>query len=108
MEDNWLALGIAIAILSPKFVTPEEAFDLLYIEQRTTRHKPAKRLNKTINDKDVEDMIKLKFEQSYTYKEIADIYGLSAHAVYGRIRRYKEKRGAPDGRKAQKRIRYCE
>lgn len=107
MEDNWLALGIAI--LSPKFVTPEEAFDLLYIEQRTTRHKPTKRLNKTINDKDIEDMMKLKFEQSYTYKEIADMYGLSADAVYGRIRRYKKKmRGGPDGRKAQKRIRYCE
>lgn len=106
MEDNWLALGIAI--LSPKFITPEEAFDLLYIEERATRGKPSRRYNKTIDDKDIKDMMKLKFEQGYTYKEIADMYGVTAYTVYGRIRNYKKKEDAPDGRKAQKRIRYCE
>lgn len=76
MENHY---ALIVAIL--KGCTPEQAFERL-----NTGH------NKTIKAKETEilEMIKLKSE-GLTYKEIGEMYGLSDHATYRKIKRYNEK-----------------
>lgn len=83
MEDNWIALGIAI--LAPKYITPEQAFAMLNKVPKPKKHK----VNKQINNKDILDMIELK--KTHTYQEIGLMYGMTYTAIYRRIKRYKEK-----------------
>ncbi|MFA6941442.1 MAG: hypothetical protein WCQ54_10790 [Clostridiaceae bacterium] len=82
MDDNWCALFIATQL----DVSPEIAFDLL-----TRREKP--RTNKLITDDDTKDMIALK-SQGITYREIGAMYGLTDHAAYRRMKRFKDRRKA--------------
>ncbi len=74
MEENYYAL--ALAILKP--VTPEQAFQII----------SGQKSKREITTSDIEKMIKMK-SQGMTYKQIGEIYGLSAHAVYARIGRAK-------------------
>lgn len=48
-----------------------------------------------ITETDVKTMLQLK--ETKTYKEIGKIYGLSANAVFKRIKRYRQKGGLSDG-----------
>ncbi len=83
--ENYTALLIAIE----KEVCQEEAFKILDIVADGKQISNRKFKVKLINE-DMKDMIKLKNE-GLTYKQIGEIYGISDHAVYRRIKRYKEK-----------------
>lgn len=65
-------------------VSPEIAFDML---ERGNSPK----YSRTITDDDTKDMIALK-SQGITYKEIGAMYGLTDHAAYRRIKRFKDRR----------------
>jgi hypothetical protein len=77
MDENWSALCISIL----KNIPPEQAFLLLEGNVQKKR-----KLNPTITDEDIEDMIRLR--ESHTYREIGEMYGLEYHAVFKRIKRY--------------------
>lgn len=75
MKENYYAL--MVCIFRP--CTPEQAFELMK--------------NKQTRKKQVEmDPHDLMFHRSegYTYKEIGEMYGTTDHAVYVKIKRYKE------------------
>lgn len=57
--------------------------------------------NTTITQADVLEMARLK-DAGMSYSEIGDLYGLSAKAVYGRMKRMKEKRGDSHGKATPK------
>ena len=81
MNECWYAF--ALALLCHTHLTPERAFEQLDIGR-----KPKKAYqSKAITDADVADMVKMK--KTMTYKQIGQIYGMKADAVYSRIRRYK-------------------
>lgn len=83
MNDNWCALCISIL----KNVTPEMAFELL---DNVGTKKPMKyKKYKTITIDDVADMVKLK--ETNTYKQIAEMYGMSFGTAYSKIQNYKVK-----------------
>ena len=69
--------ALTLSIL--KCWTPERAWAYLGKEDV----KP----NKTITDRDIEDMIKLK--KTMSYGEVGELYCISKDSVYNRIRRYK-------------------
>lgn len=84
MNEYWCAF--ALALISHDYLTPEKAFE------RMNKGKPKKRAwcdapHREITDQDVADMVLMK--KTMTYKQIGDIYGMKADAVYTRIRRYK-------------------
>jgi hypothetical protein len=78
MKENYYAL--LICILKP--VTIEKSFELI-------NGKFTKVQNKSIDNTDVKDMIRMK-QQGMTYQGIGEMYGLTDQAVYRRIKRYKE------------------
>ena len=73
------ALALAVAILSPQYLTPEQSFRKLWGQTKRPR------LAKAISDDDVADMQRLR--ESMTYQQVGDLYGMKAGAVYNRIRR---------------------
>lgn len=78
MNENWCALCVSIL----KNVTPEQAFQYLEEEPRNIKY------NSTLTELDILDMIELKKE--CTYVELGQMYGISANAVFRRIKRYYE------------------
>jgi hypothetical protein len=77
-------LALACAILTPNFISVEQAFDRIY--PGTIRSIEHTRRIGIVDNKDTEDMVKLK--ETMTYKQIGEIYGISDDAVYTRIRRH--------------------
>ena len=75
MFVGWYML--AIAILSPEFITVEKAEDLFYSDKRKT---------KCAKDTGAE-IYELR-QQAMTYKDIGLLYGIKADAVYNRMRRF--------------------
>ena len=73
------ALALAVAILSPQFLTPDQAFRKLWGEMKRPR------LGKELSDDEIQDMLQMK--EAMTYKQIGEIFGMTADAVYNRIRR---------------------
>lgn len=76
--EGWYVL--ALAIVSPEFLNPEQAFNSFESARPLVQHRK-------LTKQDVQDMIKLK--EKLTYKQIGEIYGMKACAVYNRIRRFK-------------------
>jgi hypothetical protein len=89
MRECWYAL--TLALLAKDYYTPELAFDALNIgvvkRKNIIRGIESLPINKAIISTDVADMIAMK--STMTYKQIGDIYGMKADAVYNRIRRFK-------------------
>ena len=85
MNDCWAAL--AVAVMGPQYLTPEQAFDRLDVVKPQRLHKrSAQRKDLTVHDE--VDMIKMK---SYmTYQQIGAVYGMKASAVFCRIKRHKK------------------
>ena len=77
------ALALTVAILSPQYLTPEQSFRKLWGKNSRPRHQPV------VPQEDTDDMLKMK--AIMTYKQIGDLYGISANAVYNRIRRAEER-----------------
>lgn len=67
-----------IAILRDDVATPEQAFAII----EDSVHK--------LTDKDTADMINMRIG-GMSYKEIAEIYGISDSSVIRRIKRYKKR-----------------
>ena len=82
-QEGFMAL--AVFILSPKIITPENAFSLLSGDPLT------------IEDRDemTREMIRLR-ESGMLFKDIAELYGTNHDAVYYRIRRYKKREARKD------------
>jgi transposase-like protein len=78
-------MALAVFILSPKAVTPENAFALLSGDPLT------------IEDRDeiTQEMIRLR-DSGMMFKDIASLYGTNHDAVYYRIRRYKQREARKD------------
>ncbi|WP_113675892.1 sigma factor-like helix-turn-helix DNA-binding protein [Vallitalea guaymasensis] len=74
MEENYYALMLSILY---KY-TPDQAFDILEYGRIKRRRDE--------NKKDALEMVHFK-SQGLTYKEIGEMYGITADAVYTRIRR---------------------
>ena len=83
-QEAWCAL--ALAILSPRFMIPDQACMVL-AKGKYNRRKSRPIQRKDITDEDVSQMVKLK--EKLTYKQVGELYGMTADAVYTRIRRYK-------------------
>lgn len=79
MNYNYYALVVAIL----NDCSPECAFALMNGEYG---NKPNK-----LTDNQIEEMIEVK--KTHTYKEMADIYGMSKDAIYMQIKRYKQRKG---------------
>jgi len=77
IDDHGLT---ALLICIFQGLTPEQAF--MKLEGKPYRQ--------TITDDDLQDMIIMK-NQGYTYREIGSCYGLSEHAVFRRLKSFKEK-----------------
>lgn len=73
LVPNWYAL--TICILKKSCLSPEVAFALIDGDKKP--------------EVDAETLMELK--KTMTYKELGELYGLKADAVYNRIRRHKEK-----------------
>ena len=82
MIEGWCML--AIAILSPEFITVEKAEDLFYSDKRKIKHA-----------KDTGAEIYRLRQQAMTYKEIGLMYGIKADAVYNRMRRFLQQKKEP-------------
>ena len=82
MNECWYAF--ALALICHTHLTPEMAFEQLAIGK-----KPKGKVyqSKALTADDVADMVKMK--ETMTYKQIGQVYGMKADAVYTRIRRYK-------------------
>jgi DNA invertase Pin-like site-specific DNA recombinase len=74
LNESWCALFIAIYYN----ITPEQAFETFWKGK-------VNRINRSLTKDDELEMTRLK-QQGMTYKEIGDIYGISDHAVYKRIK----------------------
>lgn len=70
--------ALAIAIL--KGISPEQAFAIL----------EGKNIITVYNEEDIKDMVRLH-DQGFSYRQIAEMYGLTKDAVQKRINRYKKK-----------------
>ncbi|WP_226986697.1 hypothetical protein [Carboxydothermus hydrogenoformans] len=82
LMENYLALAVSILANA----SPELAFEYL------DKGKPIGwRKRKDITEEDVLDMVKLKNEHRLTYKQIAEIYGMSKDAIRHRIQRYSKR-----------------
>lgn len=79
-EISYNITALIVAILRQDISIPEQAFSYISGEKYTF----------TIDD--IKDMVKFK-EQGMTYREIAKIYGLKKDNVYGKIRRFRKKKG---------------
>lgn len=73
MNENWCVFCIAVL----KNLSPEQAFRC-YEDNKDNRG--------TYTAADVEDMKKLK-QEGMTYKAIGEIYGISRHAIYNRLKK---------------------
>lgn len=71
MEFNWCALAVAIL----KNVLPEQAFELM-----------ERNVKLTVSNDDVPDMIKMR-QQGMTFRQIGDVYGLTASNIFTRIKK---------------------
>lgn len=78
MNEFWCAL--ALALISPDYCTPERAFEILNTGVRSKDMR-------SVTTADVVDMVEMK--ETMTYRQIGNIYGMKADAVYNRIRRFK-------------------
>lgn len=76
IPDGYYALAVSIV----KGVPVDAAIELLDSGHKTRKCK------KNITSQDIEDMLKLK--KTMSYREIGELYGMSHHAVYRRIKRY--------------------
>lgn len=81
--NNDGALALALAILYPEPIEPEQAYTRLFGKQLKTV---------PVSDKTTEEMIRMR-EQGNTYMEIAARFGLTKWAVFGRIKRAKAMAG---------------
>lgn len=77
MLDGWAAF--CISLVSERYILPETAF-------YTLEHGHVPRGISTLTEADTRDMIAMK-AQGMTYKEIGDLYGLDATAVFNRTKR---------------------
>jgi len=75
--EGYLALAVSILAAVP----PERAFIML--------EKGPIYMTEDITEEDVQDMIKLK--ETLTWPEIGEIYGITHHAVFRRVKNYKKK-----------------
>lgn len=80
MNECWCAL--ALAIMSPNFITREMAFLSL------DRGKIGK-YNIALTDDDFEDMVVMR-KNRVTYQGIADIYGAEASCIFKRIKKFEK------------------
>jgi hypothetical protein len=71
-------MALTVAILAPQLLSPEQCFERLFTSNRVMKRQK-------VSDDIVEDMARMK--KTMTYKQIGEVYGLNADAVYTRIRR---------------------
>lgn len=82
VKENIAAMYIAI--VKEDAVTPEQAFAAL----------EGRELLKVYDHEDILDMLSLRI-QGLTYKEIGEIYGLTKDNIYGKLRRFNNKKDLP-------------
>lgn len=85
LKVNYYAL--CIAVLTP--ATPELAFRLMQSDEDP---KIIWAVRKDITPQDVEDMKKLKKEM--TYPQLAEVYAMSPHQIYERIKRRRKSKAS--------------
>jgi hypothetical protein len=81
-DENYIAL--IACILSEN--SPEVVLRRVFPEMTSTRRKRSAS-DKPVKDEDIEEMIQMR--KVMTYKQVGDFFGISAGAVYMRIRNYK-------------------
>ena len=77
MKLNYYALVVAVRV----GCTPETAFERLQHERPST-------VVAQLSDEDLQDMQGMKL-QGWTYRELGELYGMTAQEAYGRLRYYK-------------------
>ena len=87
MEENYSAL--MLAVLSPEYLTPDAAMLSLergrIIRLRARKGPTVTATGMILTDGDTAFMEEMK--KTMTYQQIGDLYGMSADAVYHRIKR---------------------
>nr|DAI90589.1 MAG TPA: ECF sigma factor [Caudoviricetes sp.] len=83
MNENWYALIIA----SQYPVTVEQAFQILDKGKKIVGREKG---YPKFTNKELQEMQMLK-EGGKTYREIGEIFGLSAHATFCRLKKFKKK-----------------
>lgn len=81
-ELRYNIAALAIAMIREDIYSAEDAFKILESKKKETCKK--------VDAEDIKEMIGLK-KQGMTYKQIGELFGMSKHAVYKRIKKYKEK-----------------
>lgn len=81
--NNDGALALALAILYPEPIEPEQAYARLFGRQLKTA---------PVSEETTREMIRMR-EQGKTYMEITARFGLTQESVFGRIKRAKAKAG---------------
>jgi hypothetical protein len=89
MEENYAAL--MLAVLSPEFLTPDAA--MLSLERgriiRLRARKGPTNAAATMTLTEVDTAFMAEMKSTMTYQQIGDMYGMTADAVYHRIKRSK-------------------
>lgn len=83
MRDNWWALMLCIL----KNITPDCAMNIFQVFSSGSKQK---KVLKYVSRENITAMCSMK-EKGYTYKQIGELYGISADAAQKRMRRGKEK-----------------
>ncbi|QRN86020.1 hypothetical protein JR334_01950 [Clostridia bacterium] len=84
--ENYAAL--AVAILSPRFLTVEVAF---MVYEKGPRPKRGGHLREAWTDQDCEDVIRLK-GQGLTWPELGEVYGIKRSAMIKRMQTYRNRK----------------
>ena len=81
IKEAYMALAVSILTKS----TPEQAFEKL-----SNDYDPGIHYNKSITNKDLEDMISMK-KIGETWREIGEVFGMKTSTIFLRVKRYKKK-----------------
>lgn len=82
MDECWCAF--ALALMSHEYLTPETAFVLM---NKGKTKENVRRAHNELTVQDIHDMVRMK--EIMTYKQIGAIFGMTADAIYNRIRRFR-------------------
>ncbi len=80
VKEAYMALAVSILTKS----TPEQAFEKL-----SNDYDPGIHYNKSITNKDLEDMISMK-KSGETWREIGEVFGVTLYTAFARVKRYKK------------------
>lgn len=78
-DDYENIFALALAILSERFLLPEQAFQKL--DNPNIK-------NFKLSDSDKEDMLKLR-DQGISYRGLSEIYGINKSYIYNSLKKYK-------------------